>query len=254
MNALAIQFAWMYALSQLKLKYRYTFLGVLWNLIEPALFLAVLSIVFSIINKMDIADYAVFLFAALVPWRYFEKVVNACMESIVSGDWLLKKLPVSAFSLPVSRWMQATVEFSFSLVVVFAFYAFFKPTWTSHLMVLPFAIISWSIVSLGAGLIAAVLFTFFRDVKPLVQLVLMLLFFSSPILFRPDIFAEHTLQATLLQWHPLTYFAALFQKPIYFSTWPSVTDWVVTTIVGLGSVGGGYVLVQSTKKHFYFYL
>ena len=74
-DSASLKFSWHYAKSQLKLKYRYTFLGFLWNFIEPALYLVILSLVFSVVNRMNINEYAVFLFSALVPWRYFEKVV-----------------------------------------------------------------------------------------------------------------------------------------------------------------------------------
>jgi ABC-type polysaccharide/polyol phosphate export permease len=179
------RFTWLYARSQVQLKYRYTSLGFLWNVLEPALFLGVLSLVFSVVNRMSIADYAVFLFSALVPWRYFEKVVNTCMDSIVQGDWLLKKLPVSPFALPLSRWMLASVEFGFSFAVVLALLTALHHRWTVHFLALPLAALLWSLAGLGAGLLAAVLFTFFRDVRPLVQLLLMFAFFSAPILFKP---------------------------------------------------------------------
>ncbi|MCB0260008.1 MAG: ABC transporter permease, partial [Calditrichaeota bacterium] len=62
MDLTAWRFTWFYAKSQLKLKYRYTSLGFLWNFLEPAFYLAVLSVVFSVVNRMNISDYAVFLF------------------------------------------------------------------------------------------------------------------------------------------------------------------------------------------------
>jgi ABC-type polysaccharide/polyol phosphate export permease len=84
----SIRFAWQYAKSQMRVKYRYTVLGFLWNFLEPAIFLIILSIIFSVVNRMNINDYAVFLFSALVPWRFFEKVVNTIMESIVNGVFI----------------------------------------------------------------------------------------------------------------------------------------------------------------------
>ena len=70
MDHTSIRFTWTYAISQLRLKYRFTALGVVWNLLEPLLYLGVLSLVFSYVNRMTLSDYAVFLFSALVPWRY----------------------------------------------------------------------------------------------------------------------------------------------------------------------------------------
>ncbi len=253
-TAVARRFVWFYSLTQLKLKYRYTSLGVLWNFLEPALFLAILSVVFSVVNKMNIADYAVFLFGALMPWRYFEKAVNTIMDSIAQGDWLLKKLYVSPFALPLTRWVIASFEFLISMTVVFAFFVLLKHSFTIHLVVLPLAILPWALLGLGVGLISAVAFTFFRDVKTIIQMVLMLAFFSSPILFRADAFEPGTLQARLVQFHPVTYFAALFQKPIYHAAFPSSNDWIVSCSVALVSVALGVWLVKKYKGEFYYYL
>jgi ABC-type polysaccharide/polyol phosphate export permease len=253
-NTIAARFTWFYALSQLKLKYRYTALGFLWNFLEPALFLVVLSLVFSVVNRMDIGDYAVFLFSALVPWRYFEKTVNTCMDSIVGGDWLLKKMFVSPIALPLARWVIAGVEFVFSMAAVLVILAFLKDSWSIHLLILPLAIVPWSLLGLGVGLTCAVLFTFFRDVRPVVQMALMLAFFSSPILFKADLFAEHSVQSLIVRWHPITYFAALLQKPIYYAQLPDTIDWCVSFTLGILSVALGFSLINKFKGRFYYYL
>lgn len=248
------RFVWFYAVTQLRLKYRYTALGFLWNFLEPALFLLILSIIFSVVNRMDVADYAVFLFGALMPWRYFEKVVNTCMESVVGGEWLLKKLHVSAYALPLTRWLVASLEFLISLTVVFGIFSLFKHAFTIHLIVLPLAVVPWAMLGFGAGLIAAVLYTFFRDIKTLVHMGLMLMFFSSPILFRADAFESGSLQARLMQVHPITYFAALFQKPIYHAAWPGTEDWLVAFGVGTVVLLVGVAVTDKYKHEFYFYL
>jgi ABC-type polysaccharide/polyol phosphate export permease len=248
------RFTWLYAGSQIKLKYRYTSLGFLWNLLEPALYLGVLTLLFSVINRMSMGDYAVFLFSALVPWRYFEKVVNTSMDSIVQGDWLIKKLPVSPFALPLARWMVASVEFGFSFAVVVLLLAAVRHPWSVHLVALPAAAVAWAVAGLGAGMLAAVLFTFFRDVRPLVQLALMFGFFSAPILFKPDLFPAGTPQSTLLLWHPLSYLAALFQKPIYWAAWPSARDWAVSAAVALLCLAAGAGALWRCRARLYFHV
>lgn len=254
MDIAAQRFTWIYAKSLLKLKYRYTALGFLWNFLEPALFLIVLSVVFSVVNRMNIADYAVFLFAALVPWRYFEKVVTTCMDAIAGGDWLLKKMYVSPFALPLTRWIVASVEFLFSLVIVFALFAVLKEHWTVHLLILPLAILPWALLGLGIGLMSAVLYTFFRDIRTIIQMALMLAFFSSPILFKADLFHDRSLASLIVHYHPITYFAALFQKPVYYAAWPSIDDWLVATTAGVISLLLGIGLVKKYQGRFYFYL
>ncbi len=250
----SLRFSWHFSKSQLKLKYRYTFLGFLWNFIEPALYLVILSLVFSVVNRMNIQDYAVFLFSALVPWRYFEKVVATVMESIVSGDWLLKKMYVSPIAFPINKWLISSFEFLFSIFAVFVLFAIFKENWSIHLIILPLAILPWAVFGFGIGMICAVSYLRFRDVKPLVQMILILTFFTSPILFSSNVFTPGSLQAELMNYHPITYFAALFQKPLYFLTWPSLLDWIVSfSISALALVGGVYLFIKHKSK-FYYYL
>lgn len=247
------RFTWLYAKSQIALKYRYTALGVLWNVLEPALYLGTLSLVFSVVNRMRLGDYAVFLFSALVPWRYFEKVVTTCMDSIVQGDWLIKKLPVSPFALPLTRWLVATVEFGFSFAVVFGVFALVKDRWTIHCLVIPLAVLAWSALGLGLGLAAAALFTFFRDVKPLIQTALLLAFFSAPILFKPEVFSSSNAGA-LVRLHPITYFAALLQKPIYSMVWPDRWDWGVSIACALVSLAIGIASLRASRARLYYYV
>lgn len=254
MDRASRRFTWLYAQSQIHLKYRYTSLGFLWNVLEPALYLGVLSLVFSVVNRMRVGDYAVFLFSALVPWRYLEKVVNACTDSIVQGDWLIKKLPVSPFALPLARFVVATAEFGFSFLAVFAFFAVLKSRWTVHCLVLPLAAIPWAVFGLGLGLVCATLFTFFRDIRPIVQMGLLFAFFSAPILFHPDLFPPGSVQATLVRWHPLTAFAALFQKPIYSMAWPGARDWLVSSLFAVSSLGAGVAALRACRPRLYFYV
>lgn len=254
MDHTSLRFSWYYALSELKLKYRFTALGFLWNFLEPALYLVILSLVFSVVNRMNINDYAVFLFSALVPWRYFEKVVTSSMESIVGGNWLLKKMQVSPLAFPANRFIISTFEFLFSLTAAFILFAFLKKNWSIHLIILPLAVIPWAMLGMGLGMISAVLFTFFRDIKPLIQMLLTLIFFTSPILFNQNIFEPGSFQADIMAYHPITYFAALFQKPIYEMTWPTILDWFISFGISLMTLIAGYNLIQKYKNKFYFYL
>lgn len=248
------QFVWQYVRAQISIKYRHTYLGILWNVLEPALFLGVLGVIFSVVNRMQVGDYLVFLFSALVPWRYFESAVSGSMESIVGGEWLLKRMYVSPFIFPLARWMIASIEFLIAYGVALAILLAVKSEWTIHVLLLPLAMLVWATAALGMGMICAVLFTLFRDIKPVVQMGLLFLFFSSPILIRVELFQGHPVQSALIEWHPLTYFAALFQKPIYYLTFPSSQDWLVSVGASLAALALGVWLIHRYRGRFYFYL
>jgi ABC-type polysaccharide/polyol phosphate export permease len=247
-------FALLYALSQLKLRYRRAWLGRVWNLLEPMLFLAVLSVVFSVVNRADLSDYAVYLFAGLVPWRYLERAVMGSADSIAEGAWLLKRTAAPAEVLPLVAWLSATVDFAFSFVALLLMLALLPHPWTVHLLVLPLAVAAVSLVSLGTGMIFAVLNVFARDVKPLLQVGLMLLFFSSSVLIMPSTVPAGSLVSTLFDWHPLAPLVALFQKPIYAHAWPSPGDWAFVVLTGGATCALGLALIRWKARRFYFYL
>jgi len=111
-----------------------------------------------------------------------------------------------------------------------------------------------ALLALGLGMIFAVLNVFARDVKPLLQVALMLLFFSSPVLImRAGLPADSLLQR-IFDWHPLTPLLALFQKPIHAHAWPAPSDWLLSFGAGVLACTLGWVLVRWKARRFYFYL
>jgi ABC-type polysaccharide/polyol phosphate export permease len=247
-------FVWNYSLSQIRLRYRHTVLGLLWNIVEPALYLGVLGVVFSVLNRMSLRDYVVYLFAALVPWRYIESASLSTMESIVGGEWLLKKMSVSPFAFPVSRWLIATIDFCIAYAVALAILGVVKSEWTVHVFAVPLSIVVSGMAALGLGMLLAVVYTFFRDVKPLVAMGLMLAFFSGPILYKADGLPKGSVLAMVLPYNPLTYFAAIFQKPLYYMRWPDPLDWAVTGLAASALLALGLAAIHHYRTRFYFYL
>jgi ABC-type polysaccharide/polyol phosphate export permease len=145
------------------------------------------------------------------------------------------------------------MDFMIAFMVLLFLLTFLKQNWTIHLIVLPLSMIPWALLGLGLGLILSVLYTFFRDIRPITQMLLMFTFFSSPILIKIDVFSG-LFQESIFRFHPLTYFAALFQKPIYYSAWPNLIDWVFSFTTGIISLAVGYFLINHYRNKFYYYL
>ena len=92
---------WALALKELKIRYKRSVLGFMWALLNPALLMLVLTLVFSSIMKFPIPHYAVFLLCVLLPWTFFSQALAYGAESIVSNGDLIKKvsLPQSVFPM-----------------------------------------------------------------------------------------------------------------------------------------------------------
>jgi ABC-type polysaccharide/polyol phosphate export permease len=253
-NAHFRQFAVQYALSQLKVRYRQAWLGRLWNLLEPLLYLVVLSVVFSVLNDSNVRDFAIYLFAGLIPWRYLERSIMGCIDSIAEGGWLLRRIAAPAYILPLTAWLLASADFVFGLVALTLVLLLLANDWTIHLLSLVPAIFLLGILGLGIGMIFAVLNVFARDIKPLVQMTLILLFFSSPVLIKRSAIPAESQLAQLFDWHPLTPVVGLFQSAIYLHAWPAARDWILVTGFASAALLLGWFLLLKLQHRFYYYL
>src|SRR3954463_11492705 len=83
---------WALALKDLKLRYKRSVLGFLWALLNPAMLMLVLSLVFSTVLKVAIPHYPIFLLSVLLPWTFFAQFLSYATESIVGNGDLIKKV------------------------------------------------------------------------------------------------------------------------------------------------------------------
>ena len=94
---------WALALKELKVRYKRSVLGFLWALLNPALMMLVMTVVFSTILRFGIPHYAIFLLSVLLPWTFFSQSLSYAVESIVGNGELIKKVSVPKLVFPGCR-------------------------------------------------------------------------------------------------------------------------------------------------------
>lgn len=226
-------------LSQdLKVKYKRTFLGYLWSLLNPILQLVVLTFVFSHMMRMGgMKDYTLYLFSGILVYNFFSGALSASATSILENEGFIKKIYLPKILFPLSRVLMREVDFLFSLValgiLLFAFGLPFKPT----LAFLPFAIVIFTIFTLGLSCLVALATVYFRDVQYLLGVFLQLIYFATPILYPVQMLPEP--YRPYLALNPLVLQIGLFQKLIYYGENPPLVEWtqalgmaLVTFLVG----------------------
>jgi ABC-type polysaccharide/polyol phosphate export permease len=170
--------------QDLKVKYRRSFLGFFWSLLNPLLQMAVISLVFSMLFKFPVRNYALYVLSGLVPWGFLAASIEGCTMSIVSAEGMLKRQYFPKLVFPLSVVMQNLVTFTLSLVVlvcVLAPITGFKLS--ASLLILPFSFLFIVSVALGIGAVAAVLTVYFRDVQHLIAVFISVWFYATPIIW-----------------------------------------------------------------------
>jgi len=171
---------------ELKARYRGSFLGYFWSLLNPLLLLLVYTVVFTYIIKAkfgEVDNYPLFLFCGILPWTWFSSSLIESSTVIISGGGLLKKILFPAEVLPVVTVLANLVHFLLALPVLLACMLFFGVTPGLHtLWFFPVVLIQF-FFTMGLVLLISSLSVHFRDLKDILANLLTLWFFASPVIY-----------------------------------------------------------------------
>ncbi|MGN0534076.1 MAG: ABC transporter permease [Eubacterium sp.] len=182
--------------KNVKLKYRNSWLGILWSFFQPLLNMIVLSVVFGGLfgKKSDlIICYPVYLFTGRLLFSFFTSSTKQAMTSFRRNQAIIKKVYVPKYMYPLSSILSNFVTFAISLICLICVWIFFKLTGISggaDLEINGYVFLCWVpmvlllIFSTGVGLILSVISVYFRDVEYIWDVVCQLLFYMVPILYH----------------------------------------------------------------------
>lgn len=173
------------ATTDFKLRYFNSYLGYVWSLIRPLLFFGVMYVVFTQVFHAGrgIKGYPVYLLGSIVTWTYFTETTSGCVQSMVVREGLLRKMRFPRLVIPVAVCVTSLFNFSLNFVVVLLFAAISGITPTVGWLWMPVLIFLWTVMAVGCGMTLSVLFVRFRDVQPIWDVLVQVLFYGSPIIY-----------------------------------------------------------------------
>ena len=176
---------WTLAITEFKLRFYGSVLGVAWTLIRPFAFFGVIYVVFVEIAKVGdaIPNYAEYLLISLTLFGFFTEVAGGCVGALVVRGDLLRKIKVPYLIVPLSVTLTALMNLGMALIAVVVFLAavgtYPSPDW---LQLVPILILL-ATFALGIGLLLSALYVRFRDIAPIWDLFSQVLFYASPVLY-----------------------------------------------------------------------
>ena len=172
-------------LREVKARYKQSVLGYAWVLLNPLVQLLVYSFVFSVIFRFPTGNvpYSVFLFIGLLPWIYLQSSLSTATLSLVDSSDLLRKVYFPREVLIYAVIVSKTVDFLFACLVLVAFMFFYQITPAATVFyILPLFMIQVMLTA-GIGLLLSTFNLFYRDIQYLVNLLLMLWMYLSPVVY-----------------------------------------------------------------------
>jgi len=179
-----ILFSW--ASRTIRGRYQQSVLGGLWAIIQPAASVLIFSIIFTQFVPVDTGGipYPVFSYVAVVPWTLFSSSVIDMSNSLIQNMTLVTKIYFPRETMPIAAMLARLLDFSISGGLLIVLMIIFRvQIYPLGLLILPLIILTQIALITGLGLITAALNIFYRDVQPLLTLVIQLWFYASPIIY-----------------------------------------------------------------------
>ncbi len=240
---------WSLTLRDVKVRYKQTFLGAAWAVLQPAMMMVVFTIFFGKIGKLsassgdsfkDMLDYALFACAGLIAWTFFANAIGNAGQSVLGSERLITKIYFPRLALPFASVLAALVDcvISFGLLfvvmVVSVCYGgqWQAPSWQFLLVPVILAVITGG--AMGVGTLLAGLHVAYRDFRYVTPFMVQLWMFATPTLYDqtpPN--AEKGWVAVAMNCNPMTGLVASFRAACLGTAIPWLSLGISTATMAL---------------------
>jgi len=216
---------------EIKSRYKDSSLGVLWSLLRPITQFLIYYLAVGRILGADrqIPEYAIFVFSGLTIWTLFSEVLLSSTTSIIANSGLIKKVYLPREIFPLASVGSALFNFGVQFVIlVVATIVIGSPPLHGDLLYLPLSIVVVVLFSFALGLLLSAVTVYLRDFQHLIEVMLLVLFWASPIVYSYKL-VHQALQGNWLEqiylWNPITIVVMGFQRAMWVSgadePWPA---------------------------------
>ncbi len=221
--------------KEIKVRYQGAFLGFAWSLMNPLLLSVTYFVVFTIVFKSTMKNYALYMVAGIIHWNLFGVVAAQASDILVENKNLIKKIVFPRVLVPASNLLVNLTLWLMGLVILLILLVPLGGHFSLVLLSYPLFLMLYLVFLFGIQMILSVLYVDFRDLKHLVEVLLMILFWSAPVVYPIT-----RLPAVIRPWlelSPFTEFIMIFESLIYsghLPPWHLVAYFVTWAGISLG--------------------
>lgn len=232
----------------LKLKYRRSFLGYLWSLLNPLLMMIVMSLVFSYMFRFEIPNYPLYLICGQTLWAFFNESTSLAMHSVIGNGALIRKVYIPKYIFPLSRVLSSFVTMSFSLAAIFIVMIFTGVSFCFEQLLIPIPLALLFTFCIGVGMALSAMAVYFRDIIHLYGVLTMAWMYLTPIFYPISSLPIEI--AGLIQLNPMFHYVDFFRSLILHGTVPELNIWCGCFFSSVISLMFGLWVFKKLQKNF----
>ena len=235
-------------LRDLKIKYRRSFLGYLWSLLNPLLMMTIMTLVFSYMFRFDIPNYPLYLICGQTLWTFFNESTSISMHAIIQNSSLIRKVYIPKYIFPIARVLSSFVNMTFSLVAILIVMLFTRVPFSLTLLLTPVPLFMLLLFSMGIGMIMSAFAVYFRDTIHLYGVLTTAWMYLTPVFYPISILPKQV--ATLLQFNPMYHFITCFRELVLYNNLPSISMWALCIFFSVVSFVTGILIFRKLQRNF----
>lgn len=235
--------------KEIRGKYKGSFLGILWSFVNPLLSVLVYAIVFPLILRSDQPNYVTFLIIGIIPWNFFVTTVSQATSTIINNASIIKKVYFPREILPISIVTSGLINFLISCLIIFIFLIFSGIGFSWYILFLPLIILTQYILLLGITLITSAINVYIRDAEYIINFILNMLFYATPILYSADLFTG-TSFTWLININPMSTIITCYRDILFYQSMPHIKSLIFILFISLCLLFVGKWIFDKLEKRF----
>ena len=239
--------------KDIKLKYRRSFLGYLWSILNPLMIMGIMVAVFSNMFRFDIVNYPVYLIIGQTIFNFVSDATNQAMWSITGNAALLKKTYVPKYIFTLSKVTSSCVNTLFSLGAMVIVFIVCRVHFNWYMLFIPVIMLQVYIFCVGLGLFLSQATVFFRDIQYIYAAFLTAWMYLTPI-FYPITQLDFQLMWMIKHFNPLYSFITQFRTIVLESTMPDPRLVLYGCVVSFGRLLVGTFCFLKNQDRFILYI
>lgn len=237
--------------NDLRTRFNRSRLGAIWLILQPLAQSAIYALVLSRVLAAKLPGinnryaYVIYLLAGMLAWSLFSEVITRCLTIFVDNANLMKKIVFPRMCLPLIVSGSALVNNLLLLVTTLVIYMLIGHEPTAAWLWLPVLIAVTLAFSVGLGLVLGVLNVFIRDVAQVMQVILQLWFWLTPIVYMVSVVPGP--MKTLLRFNPMYAIVYSYQQTLLWGRTPDIKGLIAVAILSLILLGMALVLFRRSS-------
>jgi ABC-2 type transport system permease protein len=231
-------------------RYKRSFLGVAWTMLNPLGMMLVWTIAFSqFFKSADLPSYPAFVLNGLLAWTFYSQTTTASMVNLVWGGGLLNRIYIPRTSFAIAAIGTGLVNIVLSMIPLMVVMLVTGLPFHWSILFTPISLLLIAAFALGVGLLISTWAVYFPDIVEMYQIVLTAWMFLTPVMY-PETILPEAYRSYLTMLNPMYHMVKLFRIPIYYGRLPTLVEFLLPLGIALIVVIAGWAVFTKKSDEF----